>query len=186
MVKEKKGIQLSYGFIDTIKDWFVHNEGDYLEIGCYYGVFFSEMAETHPQIKVYGIDPHISDAYNVSDKETLQKEVKSYFAHNIEGLDNVVFWNTKTENCLSDEYVDQLSNVSCILVDGSHIFEDILADIMLIKKIKSRHKILVIFDDRQIQDVLDSIDLFKKVFGPRIILEATYNNCSFFHLIPDA
>ena len=185
--KEKKGTQLSNGFIPFITYWLLDSiNGDYLEIGCYYGVFLSEIAEQYPHIKVYGIDPHISDAYKTENKDLLQKEVKEYFAYNIKGLNNIIFWNGKTEDYLSNEYIEQLSNVSCVLIDGSHIFEDILFDIMLVEKIKSKHKMLVVFDDLHVEDVIQAIDIFKKIFKSRIFLEFSYKNCSFFHLNPNS
>ena len=57
---------------------------------------------------------------------------------------------------------------------------------MLVEKIKSKHKMLVVFDDLHVEDVIQAIDIFKKIFKSRIFLEFSYKNCSFFHLNPNS
>ena len=160
--------------------------GDYLEIGCYYGVFISELARKHPNIKLFGIEPFVTEAYDVKEdqKESLQQEVKEFFKYNTSGLNNIIHWEKKTEECLKKEYINQLTNVGCILIDGSHHYSDILVDIKFIKKINNIRNILIVFDDIHIGDVYNAVGVFKEEFKSRIILEKEYNNCSFFIISP--
>jgi precorrin-6B methylase 2 len=167
--KEKKGKILSWGLCDCILDWLEIHPGDYLEIGCYHGVFLSEVAEKFSDIKVYGIDPHIADGWTGEEKGTFLSEIKVNFKHNIEGLNNITHWELKTEECLEKKYYNDISDISCVLIDGSHHYEDILTDIKFISYLNNKQNLMVVFDDIKIQDVIKSMEYFFQHFSHRII-----------------
>jgi len=171
-----KGEKLSSEFCDLIIEWMRNNPGDYLEIGSYYGVFLVELAEKFPENKLFSIEPFITDAYESDDKEKLQQEVKEYFNHNIEGLGNIIHWDKKTIDCLNDKKYEQLKNLTCILIDGSHKINDIIVDINFINNIQNDKNILVIIDDLHVEDVLMSLTYFEQIFHNRIMIKTYYSN----------
>jgi hypothetical protein len=161
MVKEKIGFKLGDSFNAPILSWLADHPGDYLEIGCYWGVFFSEVAEANPQHMAYAIDPHIADGHTGQERGFDLSHIKKEFLHNISGSNNVVFWNSTTKRCYEEERYEQIENISCVLVDGSHHYEDIKVDIDFIANIKRNQEVLVYFDDLHISDVVQGIDYFK-------------------------
>lgn len=185
----RKGQQLTNIFNDTIRDWLKLNGGDYLEIGSYYGVFMSELAEEFPNSIFYSIEPFVTNAYATEDKEKLQKEVKEYFIHNTESFKNITHWELTTKECLEKEYNKFLYDVSCVLVDGSHHYENICIDINFINNICTDREIMVIFDDLHVEDVLLAIKHFELIFNKRLKRKITYEtveegNFIYFIIIP--
>jgi len=167
--KQKKGKILSWGLCDCILKWLEANHGDYLEIGCYHGVFLSEIAEKFPNIKVYGIDPHIADGWTGEDRGTFLSEIKSNFKHNVESLSNITHWELKTKECLEEKYYNNIDNISCVLIDGSHHYEDILIDIEFVGNLNNNQNLMVVFDDIKIPDVLKSMEYFSERYSHRLI-----------------
>lgn len=180
MVKEKRGSRLGSGFNKPILSWLSDHPGDYLEIGCYWGVFFSEVAEYNPQHTAYAIDPHIADGHTGEKRGSNLSHIKEDFLHNISGLDNVVFWDTTTKKCLELKKYNDIKNLSCVLIDGSHHYRDIVVDVDFVANIKHTQEVMVVFDDLHILDVAKSIDYFIKTIGERVSNRIDgHNHCSF-------
>jgi hypothetical protein len=158
--KEKKGKQLISSFIQPINNWLTEHPGDYLEIGCYYGVFLAEVAENFPNYKVYAIDPHIADGWTGEPQGMILSQIKEDFLYNIEGLDNIVFWEKTTEQCFKEKKFNDIKELSCVLIDGSHHYDDIIVDINFISNIKHKQDVFVFFDDLHIPDVVKAINYF--------------------------
>ena len=167
--KEKKGKILSWGLCDCILEWLKTNQGDYLEIGCYHGIFLSEIAEKFPNINVYGIDPHIADGWTGEDRGTFLLEIKANFKHNTDGLNNITHWESTTKECLENKQYNDVTNISCVLIDGSHHYEDILVDIEFVSNLNNKQNLMVVFDDTKIQDVVKSMEYFSQYLSHRII-----------------
>jgi len=166
----RKGIQLTNTFCSTIRDWLKFKGGNYLEIGSYYGVFISELAEEFPNNLFYSIEPFITDAYAVEDKETLRNEVMDYYLFNTINFPNIHHFNLTTENCLKEKIYNKINDVSCILLDGSHYYKDICIDIDFVNVIvnNNNREIMVVFDDLHVEDVINAIEYFENIFSNKI------------------
>jgi hypothetical protein len=164
-------------FHDDIVSWIKQNGGDYLEIGVYWGGFLAEMAIKNPTQKVIGIDPFISDGWTGQPMGTVLNEVEKICDSNIGGLSNVTLIKSTTEQFYQYNQFDLIQNVSCILVDGSHRYKDIVVDIDLVDNIKNDRIKMLIFDDLHIEDVRSGVALFMHKFAHRIIQhENKYEN----------
>lgn len=164
----RKGEQLTNSFCNTIRNWLRINTGEYLEIGSYNGYFISELAEEFPKTPMYSIEPFITDAYAVEDKEKLKKEIKENYKYNTNCFQNIIHLELKTKYCLEKDYGVFLSNVCCVLVDGSHNYNDIVIDVNFINSIKNNRYMMVVFDDLHIEDVIEGIKYFEKIFDSKI------------------
>jgi hypothetical protein len=153
-----------------IKEFLKQNEGNYLEIGSFWGYFVAELGLQYTQKHIYGIDPFISDGYlgPLYPKGSSIHDVREICLHNIKDISNVTLFKTTTKDFLSNGNVDILDTLSCVLIDGSHHYEDILTDIELVIKINNKLEKLIVFDDLGISDVQNAIVHFEKVLNNRI------------------
>ena len=165
----KHGKILSTAYCGKVLDWLENTKGSYLEIGVYNGVFLSQVAETFPQHNVFGIDPFIGDGYTGEPQGSKLSDQFENARKNIEGLPNAKVWTSTTKECLDNHYYKELSEVSCILVDGSHHYDDILIDFEFILRIQNNRNMLVLFDDLHIKDVIDAINFFEEKHSSRIV-----------------
>lgn len=144
------------------------NETDfnYLEIGCYDGCNLRSLATQFSDRKIYGIDPFIDDG-NLGGtgrgNELHEQRENTYL--NIKGLQNVSLFE-----CTSREFNEtnpnyEEMNISCVFVDGSHHYEDIVHDVAIaincIKNNKSQ-KGTVVFHDVNIHDVQRGMEYFEE------------------------
>ena len=161
--------QLSPQYNSYIIDYLTNNKGDYLEIGCFNGAFIAQIAKKFPNKNIYGIDPFIADEHIKGHKpDNFMPDIKENLYKNIKDINNITFWESTTYNCLQKEKYKDLSNVSCILIDGSHRYKDIIVDIDFILNIKNKHEMLIIFDDMQVPDVIEAVMYFKTKLNIRI------------------
>ena len=162
---EKKGKILSQGYTTHIKDWLTKNPGNYLEIGSYNGVFISELAENYPNFQLFSIDPFIADGYTGQEiGEELHKQYEN-FLYNTQPFSNIKLFKSTTLNCLENKIYLDFKDISCILIDGSHLYEDVKIDFEFIQKIERKKDILIVLDDLTIlgvkkatEEFLDSLD----------------------------
>lgn len=165
----KHGKILSTAYCGKVLDWLDSTRGSYLEIGVYNGVFLSQVAETFPQYNVFGIDPFIGDGYTGEPQGSKLSDQLLNARKNIEEFSNAKIWELTTKECLDNHYYRELNEVSCVLVDGSHHYDDILIDFEFILKIRNNRNMLVLFDDLHIKDVVDAISFFEREHSDRII-----------------
>jgi len=167
---ELRGRILSEGYTPQIKEFLARSEGDYLEIGSYYAYFLTAMAIQFPDKKVYGIDPHISDGYTAGAKGEAIPEVEEVADFNTSLVDNVELIKLTTKDFLKKKNASKiLKNISCVLVDGSHYYDDIVHDLELVTRIENDYEKLVAFDDLQIADVSKAFDELHIKLTGRII-----------------
>lgn len=157
---EKQGKILSNSFTSDVKNWLKSNPGNYLEIGSYDGIFISQLGEEYPNLYFFSIDPFISDGYTGQEIGTLLSEQHSNFLFNTNSLSNIKLYNFTTQECLKNKVYLDIEDISCILIDGSHIYEDVKIDFEFIQKIKRNRDILVIIDDLHIKDVVKACNEF--------------------------
>lgn len=159
------------GFISYLQE----NGGDYLEIGCYNGVFISKLAIRFPERVIIGIDPFISDGHTEEPIGTILSEVEQNFLKNTSGLRNIKHFRETTKEFYERGDFKDIQNVSCVYIDGSHHYKDIVIDIDLLNKINNNHIKKIVFDDININDVIAAIEYFKIKYNDRIVGEERNN-----------
>lgn len=158
-----------------VNDWLVDNKGNYLEIGSYYGVMISELAEAFPDRILYCIDPFIADGWTGQEKGTELTDIEKAFIENTKSHKNIKLNRMTTKEVLEKKLDNLIKDVTVVFVDGSHHFDDILIDIDLVDSIyrKTSNRFMVIFDDLHIQDVQRGVDEFRQKYKDYISTEAT-------------
>lgn len=182
--KEKyaiKGKLCCWPAIIAIQDYLTHHPGGYFEIGVYNGAALAILARKFPDREFYGVDPYISDG-NTPDQEIgkILSEEKENTIHNIKDLPNV-----KTYEMTSKQYLDgnknnfHNMNVSTILIDGSHHYNDIIVDIDIAISLLNKSGGLIYFDDTHIHGVEKAIGYFVKKYRNKIdkFYKNEYNGC---------
>lgn len=162
---ELKGEALSTAFHDPVREFLNTYPGNYLEIGVYQGHFLATLCGEYPDKYFFGIDPFISDGCVPGEKGSAIPEVEEIALHNILQTANGNLIKSTTENFLKSDIVESvLGRVSCILIDGSHHYEDIVHDLELVLKISNNLKKAVFFDDTLVEDVAKAkLELIKKL-----------------------
>ena len=173
---ELQGRALCSAFHNPIQEFLSHNEGNYLEIGTFYGHFLTSLANQFSYKKLYAIDPFIDDGHTtwITGKEKNEpiSEIRKIALSNISQVNNVELFEMTTQAFLSHSFIgftnNILKDVSCVLIDGSHHYDDIKYDLELVMLIKNTHSKMVMFDDIKMDDVSRSIDDFKLMIEDRI------------------
>jgi len=148
-----------------LKDLLENTKFNYLEIGCYDGWNLGSLANLFPNKRIFGIDPFISDGHVPGKIGSTLSQQKINLYKNIEGLSNVSFYEVTSEQFfkeppLSFEYM----NISCVFVDGAHIYDivkldaDLALKCILSNQTKSGE---IVFHDLHIPDVVKAIQYFK-------------------------
>lgn len=175
--------QLSTAYSELINRQLTEKGGDYLEIGIYNGVFISAMADKHKSSRVFGIDPFIADGWTGEEQGTILMGPRNNFIENSKGLP-VTFWEKTTKQCLDEKRYLELNNVTAILIDGSHHFDDIMTDIRFVSLIQNKHECLVVFDDFHLVDVQRAFSEFRNFFSGRIKKEERVPTIAWFIIYP--
>lgn len=182
-----KGITLvPQSLCDLIVNHLTNENGNYLEIGSYYGKFISEIAAKFPNNQFNSIDPFIADGWTGETEGTVLESVESVFIENTQQYTNIKHFKKRScEFVNNPDLIKQFKDISCVLIDGSHHKKDILCDIELATSIITNKKLLIIFDDLHIKDVNDCVELFKNQFKERIFDYKNLNSFASFTLYPN-
>ena len=128
-------------------------EGNILEIGAFNGAGTAYIAQKFPDRIVYTIDPFIEDGYTVSASDKTQGEImtsqRDNFIANTKDLSNVVLFETTSKdflNICTQQMVDEM-NISWVIIDGSHHYDDVIIDSELAIKVFESRSGVVVFDD---------------------------------------
>ena len=136
---QEKGIRIlcfdafSY-FLKNLKDY----PGNYLEIGVFEGFSLRELAKAYPEKMFYGVDPFIEDGHTtghngVPKGERMEAQREATY-RNIEGIQNINFFEFKSREWeiyhLDNSQVKAM-NISGVLVDGDHSYEECSNDIKI-------------------------------------------------------
>jgi len=169
MKLELYGGALCDSFHAPIRNFLTNNPGSYLEIGVYHAFFLAEIASQFPERIFYGVDPFIGDGHTKEPRGTFMEEVEQIATHNVGQVNNVTLFKEKTADFLKRKELNSiLKTVSCVLIDGSHHYEDITYDIGLVLQINSEYEKAVFFDDVHVPDVQRSIQELKDKLQGRI------------------
>lgn len=149
-------------------------EGNYLEIGVYYGESIKVLSNKFPNKKILAIDPFIEDGWTSmhssierGGKLVSQRQVT---LEKISSISNIILFEETSlsffEN-LSDEKALEY-NVNIIFIDGDHHYENVRNDCILAMKLLGNKRGIVIFDDNQIDDVRKAKREFEEMNSNRI------------------
>ena len=125
--------------------------GNYLEIGVFEGFILRELARKYPDKTIYGIDPFIEDGNTTGHggyqkgERTLNQRDKTY--ENIKGIPNITFFEETSREFAkrSDDELEKM-NVSCVLLDGDHSFEDTMNDLELCNRLIAGRGVIYVDD----------------------------------------
>lgn len=171
----KNGTILTQGYCDLVFEWLQEHTGSYLEIGSYCGVFLYNLNIFFPKIKKYSIDPFIADGYTGEEKGTYLKTVYRSFLKNTKKIKNHTHWKQTTETLLKNETYKKIKNLTCVLIDGSHHYNDVLIDLNFVK-LATKKKTLIIMDDYNIPGVEKAIEDIPTIFGKENIVDLKIKN----------
>jgi len=170
---------LSRGMYLFVLDTLKYAEQNYFEIGVFNGEGFAHVAKNFPNKTCYALDPFIEDGHTkaYSQVETgsrMQTQRDNYFRHT-SNLSNTVLFETT-----SKEYLDRLTdqdaadlNVSTVVIDGDHHYENVVIDFNLAIKLIGNKEGVIIVDDTDVADVGRAYNEFVNLFKDRITLDET-------------
>lgn len=153
---------------------------NYLEIGVFNGVGFSEMAKHFKDKKCYAVDPFIEDGHTVdsSNIETgkempsQRESALSYIAEHSNASIEIMTSHQFRET-LTPEKIESL-NVGVVLIDGNHHYDFVVNDYELALMLIGRKEGYVIFDDTDKDDVNRAFNEFYYANEDRIIETDAY------------
>lgn len=162
-----KGYALSNSFHQPVIEYLCTHPGSYLEIGMYYGHFFTRVCNLFPDRPFYGVDPFISDGCTRDPQGTVMDDIEEIARYNVSQTKNGSIYKGTTKEFLEREDAKEiLKTVSCVLIDGSHHYEDIVYDLNLVQTIENDYEKLVLFDDITAPDVERAIqDMAQRLSG---------------------
>ena len=152
-----KGRSLAEGF--DYKAFLENSKLNFLEIGCFDGFNLGTYAPQYPDRVFYGIDPFISDGH-VGPEGRLLTEQRDNLKHNIEGLENVKFFEMTSKEFYTNAGPLGPMNIGAVFIDGAHVLEHIKADVDLalaLFMMNENEQGVVAFHDLRIRDVQEGI-----------------------------
>ena len=149
-----------------------YSKGNYLEIGSYTGGGITLLAEHFPNKNFYSIESFVQESDNSVEK----------FIENTKDLDNIklIYMNSLIFNKFlifkSKIFDINDMNIDTILIDGSHIYKDVLIDIdTSILLLKNKIGFIFFHDAINTKDVVLAVDEFennyKNQFYLKILME---------------
>ena len=115
---------------NVLSDFIDKSNLNYLEIGCFDGVTLTTIALKYKNKKIYGIDPFISDGHTGTVIDTVLETQKQNLNSNISNADNIIFFESTTDQFLKEKPNYTKLNIDCVFVDGSHwLLQTILKDL---------------------------------------------------------
>ena len=158
-------------FTDHILAFFKNNllnlNSNYLEIGVYFGISISELANEFPNKKIFAIDPFIEDGNTswhsgITHTEPLNTQ-RTHALKLAESKTNLKLFEMTTQefyNNLTEEQI-QLMNVGAVFIDGDHHYEHATIDYKLALALIGKKQGLIVFDDDNIESVRRAMDEFE-------------------------
>lgn len=155
-----KGVILCGVALDFFSKELSRFHGNYLEIGVYDGRLIATLSERFPDRQFYGIDPFIEDgntsAHNggIPKGQPLTQQRANAIANLEERSNAKLFVTTSVEfnQQITDAALDEM-DISAVLIDGSHHYDDAANDFRLAMRCLKRGGIIFV-DDLAIDDVL--------------------------------
>jgi hypothetical protein len=148
-------------------------EGNYLEIGVYQAELLCKLAKNYPDRQFYGIDPFIEDGFTEPHSKVQKGNPlitqKSAAYENLKKVPNTKLFEMTSKEFV-EKHTDNISdlNISFVVIDGSHYYEDIIIDYNLAMNCIGEKKGIILWDDFQITYVQSAFDKFTKEYSNRI------------------
>lgn len=171
---------------ECIKKQLINLEGNYLEIGVYDGDSLIKLAAEYPNKLMIGIDPFVEDGNTthstlVGRGQSMPKQ-RALALGGFCKYKNIKFYEMTSKsfqrNILTDSLVEGY-NISAVLIDGSHWYDDVIIDINIAKTCIGKKKGLVIFDDICQPDVNIAYNYFVTDYADKITkIERLYETYS--------
>lgn len=141
--------------------------GNYLEIGVFNGDGFSAIAAKFPDKTCYAIDPFIEDGHthgvsgiSKGNLLTTQKENFINYTKDLQNTKHFQMTSVEFYNKLDTSQIEQM-DITTILIDGSHHYDDVVNDCNLSIKLLSKRKLgIIVFDDLHVEGVRQAYDKF--------------------------
>jgi len=143
--------------IEKINQLLQSVDGNYLEIGVYYGETFFELAKKNPTRKLYGIDPFISDGWTGQHKGTQLSEAEQVCNQKMKEFPNTFIFKATSKQFAGMPADIKGFNISTVFIDGSHWYDDVVIDTDLAIKMIGKKPGIIIYDDLHIGGVRDAL-----------------------------
>ena len=151
---------------DYFKDRLSSLENNYLEIGIWHGTSVSELAKLFPNKTIYAIDPFIEDGFTSHESSIQQgdqlSDNRNIVLENIKGLTNLHLYEMTSKDFFDSLTQDTISqmNVSHVMIDGSHHYDDVILDTQLAMTVIGNKAGTVAFDDTNLEGVEKAMNEF--------------------------
>jgi len=165
-------------FADHILKFFKDNlpnlDSNYLEIGVYFGVSISELADTFPKKKIFAIDPFIEDGNTSWHSEVAYTErlnpQRTHAFELAESKSNLKIFEMTSQKFYNELTEDQIQsmNVGAVFIDGDHHYEHVATDYKLALALINKKQGIVVFDDDSLEPVRTAMNEFEQVAQDRI------------------
>jgi Methyltransferase domain len=168
-----EGTVLCFTALNIFKERIKEFSGNYLEIGIWEGGSLNTLASLYPDKKFYGIDPFISDGnvFGIEEGKELINQREAVYK-NISSFSNIKLFEVTSKEFFN-QYGSNLASldISTVLIDGSHHYEDVVLDLELAFKAIGNKAGLIFIDDTNIYDVQAAIDSQLDKYRDRILAE---------------
>lgn len=127
--------------------------GNYLEIGVYEGDSLRDLSSVVPSKRLFGVDPFIEDGYTShatgNSRGGHNQTQQSITEKNLEGRNNVMLHKITSKEFSEGltEAAAQHLDITAVLIDGSHHYEDVSLDFALAKKLIGNKPGVIVTDD---------------------------------------
>ncbi len=157
---------------NDLKDY----QGNYLEIGVFDGDGFVRVATEYKDKKCYAVDPFIEDGYTSltsaqkrGNKLDSQKQSFLNCTQNLSNIEHFEMTSVDFFNNFTEQKAIEM-NVSFVLIDGSHHYDDVVNDYKLsVELIKKTRQGIIVFDDLAIEGVKKAFDQFEQEYKNYIV-----------------
>jgi hypothetical protein len=167
--------QLSRHAYYLVREGMNEHDGNYFEIGVFYGAGFFSMADHYRERKCYAVDPFIEDGCTTGHSKVeagelmlTQKESTLAFLS--------ALTNTELFIMTSHEFKDQLTaqqitdmDIRTVLIDGNHSYDCASNDYKLALQLIGDKAGSIIFDDTDISGVKQAFNEFCSENQERIV-----------------
>jgi hypothetical protein len=175
---------------DFIVGYLELTERNYLEIGVFNGDSIGLLAKRYPNKKIFAVDPFIEDGNTshttmVSQGQPMPTQRENTY-NNIKDLDNIELHEVTSiefgKMCTED--MIKKMDIGCILIDGSHHYEDVIADAHLAMQLIGDDIGAIVFDDVNLPGVNRAYKEWLAIYSDKISqTKDLFNNAIIAHLI---
>jgi len=165
-------------FADHVLNFFKNNLKDdgfnYLEIGVYFGVGISTLADEFPKKQIFAIDPFIEDGNTshhsgVGENQPLRSQRGNTFEL-ASTRPNIKIFEMTSQQFYTELTEDAITsmNVNAVFIDGDHHYEHVVNDYKLALSLIGNKPGIVVFDDTSLDGVVRAMAEFENSIQSRL------------------